>query len=192
MYHIQKKFRNEKRAKSGLLRGREFHMKDAYSFHKDVKDFEKFYEEVKEVYMRVFARLGLGADTVIADADGGAISDKNSHEFQTFLDIGEDTIVQDSSGYSYNLELASGVADEKNIDDAEEKMELIDSVPEIVTMEKMASYFKSPLWKMLKTVVYKTESGKYFSIVLRGDLDVNEIKVRKFVQKKYGENFEQA
>ncbi|MBS9784146.1 proline--tRNA ligase [Candidatus Gracilibacteria bacterium] len=192
VYHIQKKFRNEKRAKSGLLRGREFTMKDAYSFHTNIEDFEKFYETVKDVYMRVFDRLGLGADTVIADADGGAISDKNSHEFQTFLEIGEDIIVQDSSGYCYNLELASGVADEKNLDEETQKMELIDSISEIVTMEKMAEYFKSPLWKMLKTVVYKTESGKYFSIVIRGDLDVNEIKVRKFIAKKYGENFEQA
>lgn len=107
VYHIQKKFRNEKRAKSGLLRGREFIMKDAYSFHANIEDFDSFYEEVKRVYMNVFTRLGLGDDTVIADADGGAISDKNSHEFQTFLPVGEDIIVQDSSGYCYNLELAS-------------------------------------------------------------------------------------
>lgn len=89
-------------------------MKDAYSFHKDIADFDEFYEKVKEVYMSVFTRLGLGKDTVIADADGGAISDKNSHEFQTFLEVGEDIIVQDSSGYCYNLELAAGVPDDKN------------------------------------------------------------------------------
>lgn len=192
VYHIQKKFRNEKRAKSGLLRGREFHMKDAYSFHKDIEDFEKFYEEIKAVYMRVFDRLGIWADTVIADADGGAISDKNSHEFQTYLDIGEDIIVSDSSWYCYNLELASWVADEKNLEEKEEKMEFLDSIPEIITMEKMADYFEAPLWKMLKTVLYKTESGKYFSIILRWDLEVNEIKVRKFIQARYGEIFEQA
>lgn len=192
VYHIQKKFRNEKRAKSGLLRGREFHMKDAYSFHQNIEDFEKFYEEVKKVYMRIFDRLGIWEDTVIADADWGAISDKNSHEFQTFLDIGEDVIVSDSSWYSYNLELASGIADEKNTQDREEKMEFIDSTADIVTMKKMADYFKAPLWKMLKTVVYKTESGKYFSITLRWDLDVNEIKLRKFIQARYWEDFKQA
>jgi prolyl-tRNA synthetase len=167
VYHIQKKFRNEKRAKSGLLRGREFHMKDAYSFHADIEDFDTFYAEVKKVYMKVFTRLGLGADTVIADADGGAISDKNSHEFQTFTEIGEDVIVQDSTGYCYNLELASGIADEKNMSETENTMEYIDSDAEIVTMEKMAKYFAHPAWQMLKTVVYKTESGKYFSIVIR-------------------------
>jgi prolyl-tRNA synthetase len=192
VYHIQKKFRNEKRAKSGLLRGREFIMKDAYSFHANIEDFDVFYAEMKKVYMRVFDRLGIGADTVIADADGGAISDKNSHEFQTFLSIGEDVIVQDSSGYSFNLELASGVADAKNTDEVEKPMEYIDTVDDIVSMDKMTTYFAAPAWQMIKTVVYKTESGRFFSIVIRGDLDVNEIKVRKFVARKYGEGFAQA
>lgn len=186
VYHTQKKFRNEKRAKSGLLRGREFIMNDAYSFHSSVANFDRFYETVKEVYMRIYDRLGLGADTVIADADGGTISDKNSHEFQTFLPIGEDIIVQDSSGYCFNLELASGIADEKNISDAELPMEFVDSIPEIVTMEKMAEYFNAPLWQMLKTVIYKTENGEYFAIVIRGDLEVNEIKVRNFVKNYFG------
>ncbi len=158
VYHIQKKFRNEKRAKSGLLRGREFTMKDAYSFHANIEDFEVFYEEIKKVYMRVFDRLGIGADTVIADADGGAISDKNSHEFQTFLPIGEDIVVQDSSGYSFNLELASGIADVRNVDEAEKPMEYIDTIEDIVTMENMAKYFHAPLWQCLKTVIYKTAS----------------------------------
>ena len=133
-------------------------MKDAYSFHANIEDFEEFYENIKKVYMRVFDRLGIGADTVIADADGGAISDKNSHEFQTFLQIGEDIIVQDSSGYSFNLELASGVADEKNTSEEKREMEYIDTVADIVTMEKMTEYFHAPLWQCLKTVIYKTAS----------------------------------
>lgn len=192
VYHIQKKFRNEKRAKSGLLRWREFVMKDAYSFHATIEDFEEFYKWVIEAYNKVFERLGIWKDTVMADADGWAISDKNSHEFQTFLPIWEDIIVQDSSWYCYNLELASWVADEKNFDEEEEKMEIFESSPEIVTMEKMAEYFKSPLWKMLKTVVYKTDSGKYFSIMMRWDLEVNELKVAKLIRKKFGEEFVQA
>lgn len=186
VYHIQKKFRNEKRAKSGLLRGREFIMKDAYSFHRDIADFDLFYADIKKVYMRVFERLWLGSDTVIADADGGAISDKNSHEFQTFLPVGEDIIVQDSSGYCYNLELASGVPDDKNSSEAVLAMEYIDTIPEIVNMEKMTEYFKAPDWQMLKTVVYKLEaSGKYIAVAIRGDLDINELKLAKFVRKKY-------
>lgn len=190
VYHIQKKFRNEKRAKSGLLRGREFIMKDAYSFHKNITDFEVFYEDIKDVYMRVFMRLWLGNDTVIADADGGAISDKNSHEFQTFLEVGEDIIVQDSSGYSYNLELASWVPDDKNTWDTALTMEYIDSVPEIVNMEKMTKYFAAPDWQMLKTVIYKLEnSKKYIAVALRGDLDINEIKLWKYIKAKYNDTF---
>lgn len=192
VYQIQKKFRNEKRAKSWLLRWREFVMKDAYSFHADIKDFEEFYKGVIKAYNKIFDRLGIAKDTVMADADWWAISDKNSHEFQTFLPIWEDVIVMDSSGYCYNLELASWIADDKNISDPEEKMEIIDSVDDIVTMEKMASYFDAPLWKMLKTVVYKTDSGRYFSIILRWDLDVNELKVEKFIRKKFSEWFKQA
>lgn len=92
VYHIQKKFRNEKRAKSGLLRGREFIMKDAYSFHTDDAEFLEFYENAKKVYMRIFERLGIGSDTYICVADGGDFTDKYSHEFQTVLPIGEDEI----------------------------------------------------------------------------------------------------
>lgn len=192
VYHIQKKFRNEKRAKSWLLRWREFVMKDAYSFHATIEDFEEFYLWVIKAYNKIFERLWIWKDTVMADADWWAISDKNSHEFQTFLEIWEDTIVTDFKGYCYNLELASWIADLKNISEKEEKMEIFESIPEIVTMEKMAKYFDAPLWKMLKTVVYKTESWKYFSIIIRWDLEVNELKVEKFIGKKFGEKFVQA
>lgn len=188
VYHIQKKFRNEKRAKSGLLRWREFIMKDAYSFHADIADFEVFYENIKQVYTRCFENLGLWADTVIADADGWAISDKNSHEFQTYLEVGEDIIVSDSSGYCYNLELASWKPDNKNTSEIKNAIEYIDSVPEIVNMDKMRKYFDAPNWKMLKTVVYKLEkSGKYIAVAIRWDLDINEIKFRKFIAKKYSD-----
>lgn len=190
VYHIQKKFRNEKRAKSGLLRGREFIMKDAYSFHTNIEDFDEFYSNVKQVYLRCFERLWLWADTVIADADGGAISDKNSHEFQTYLEVWEDIIVSDSSGYCYNLELASWVPDAKNIDETEHTMEYLDSVPEIVNMEKMTKYFQTPSWQMLKTVIYKLEkSEKFIAVAIRGDLNINEIKLRKFIAEKYDETF---
>jgi len=190
VYHIQKKFRNEKRAKSWLLRGREFIMKDAYSFHASIEDFDAFYADVKNVYLRCFERLGLWADTVIADADGGAISDKNSHEFQTYLEVWEDIIVSDSSWYCYNLELASGIPDDKNTDEVEITIEYIDSVPEIVNMEKMTKYFNAPSWQMLKTVVYKLEtSGKYIAVAIRWDLDINEIKLRKFITEKYDDTF---
>ncbi len=97
VYHIQKKFRNEKRAKSWLLRWREFSMKDAYSFHANIEDFEKAYEIIKKAYLTIFNRLWLWKDTFIADADGWAISDKNSHEFQVKLEIWEDLIYKCSN-----------------------------------------------------------------------------------------------
>lgn len=94
VYQIQNKFRNEKRAKSGILRWREFLMKDAYSFHSSDKDFQKYYEWMKKVYLRIFSKLGLWEDTIIALADGWTFTDKFSHEFQVKTEIWEDTIYE--------------------------------------------------------------------------------------------------
>lgn len=91
VYQIQNKFRDEKRAKSGILRGREFLMKDLYSFHKDEKDLDEYYEKMKEVYRKIFERAGIGGDTYFTFASGGTFS-KYSHEFQTVTSAGEDTI----------------------------------------------------------------------------------------------------
>lgn len=91
VYQIQNKFRNEPRAKSGVLRGREFSMKDMYSFHTDEVDLNAYYEQVKEAYFKIYKRMGIGDRTVLTFASGGTFS-KYSHEFQTLCDIGEDTI----------------------------------------------------------------------------------------------------
>ncbi|MDD5146673.1 MAG: His/Gly/Thr/Pro-type tRNA ligase C-terminal domain-containing protein [Candidatus Pacebacteria bacterium] len=90
-YQFQVKFRNEARAKSGILRGREFPMKDLYSFHADEKDLDDYYEKVKAAYFKIYERVGLGEKTILTFASGGAFS-KYSHEFQTFCEVGEDTI----------------------------------------------------------------------------------------------------
>ncbi len=106
VYQIQTKYRNEKRAKSGLLRGREFLMKDAYSFHLDDSEFVEYYEGMKKVYMRIFDRLGIGQDTHITLADWGVFTDKYSHEFQTVLPIWEDDIyICDDCSVSHNKEV---------------------------------------------------------------------------------------
>jgi len=94
VYQIQNKFRNEKRAKSWILRWREFLMKDAYSFHSSNEDFEKYYEWMKEVYLNIFKRIGLWEDTIIALADWWTFTEKFSHEFQVKTEIGEDTIYE--------------------------------------------------------------------------------------------------
>lgn len=107
-YQIQTKFRNEARAKSGLLRGREFRMKDLYSFHRDAADLQKYYEEAKEVYMNIYRELGLGDDTFITVAGGGDFTKEFSHEFQTVTEAGEDVIYLDrKNNIAYNKEVVT-------------------------------------------------------------------------------------
>lgn len=108
VYQIQTKFRNEERPKSGLLRGREFRMKDLYSFHATKKDLDAYYENVKAVYLRIFERFGIGSDTVVALAGGGDFTKDYTHEFQTKCPAGEDTIYHDAANdVYYNSEVAS-------------------------------------------------------------------------------------
>lgn len=112
VYQIQTKFRNEPRAKSGLLRCREFRMKDLYSFHVDEADFKRFYDEAKIVYMDIFKEIGIGDDTMIALASGGDFTKDYSHEFQTRCENGEDTIYLDkATGIAYNKEVKPEGAD---------------------------------------------------------------------------------
>lgn len=107
-YQIQTKFRNEARAKSGILRGREFRMKDLYSFHKDEEDLKKYYEDAKKVYLNFFREIGLGDDTFITLASGGDFTKDFSHEFQTLCDAGEDLIYLDrKNNIAYNKEVVN-------------------------------------------------------------------------------------
>jgi len=124
-YQIQTKFRNEARAKSGLMRGREFRMKDLYSFHVSEADLNAFYEKAKESYQAIFAALGLGADTFITYASGGDFTTAYSHEFQTLLANGEDTIYLDrATGVAYNKEVVTD-EDAKKLGVDFSKMEII-------------------------------------------------------------------
>jgi prolyl-tRNA synthetase len=112
VYHIQTKYRNEPRVKSGLLRCREFRMKDLYSFHADEADLKRFYEEAKKVYLDIFEEIGIGKDTMIALASGGDFTKDYSHEFQTRCENGEDTIYLDKkTGIAYNKEVKPEGAD---------------------------------------------------------------------------------
>ncbi len=114
LYQIQSKFRNEARAKSGLLRGREFRMKDLYSFHTDEADLKRYYEIVKQKYNDIFAELGIGDRTFVTLASGGDFTDDFSHEFQTLLDTGEDEIYLDrKNNIAYNKEVVNKETEEK-------------------------------------------------------------------------------
>lgn len=115
VYQIQTKFRNEPRAKSGMMRTREFRMKDMYSFHTDEADLKRFYELAKDAYMTIYRRVGLEADTYIALASGGDFTKDYSHEFQTKCENGEDTIYMDrETGVAYNREVAPEDASDKD------------------------------------------------------------------------------
>lgn len=108
LYQIQTKFRNEARAKSGLLRGREFRMKDLYSFHKDQEDLMRYYESMKIVYANIFKDIGIGEDTFLTVASGGDFTSNFSHEFQTLTEAGEDLIYVDrKNNIAYNKEVVT-------------------------------------------------------------------------------------
>ena len=150
VYQIQTKYRNEKRAKSWLLRGREFLMKDAYSFHLTDEEFVKYYEGMKKVYMRIFERLDLLKDTYITLADGWVFTDKYSHEFQVVLPIGEDDIyICDNCGTSHNKE----VVDLENgfeCTACKSKDHRIEKASEVWNIFPLETKFTKPFWmKML-------------------------------------------
>lgn len=185
LYQIQTKFRNEPRVKSGLLRGREFRMKDLYSFHVSVEDFKKYYEKSKEVYFKVFERLGLKNDTVIVLASGGSFTDDYSHEFQTFCETGEDvTFYAKSKNIYYNREVAPSTAPKIEEKDKEmlPKKDVLGKG--IVGVQELADYLKIPIEKTTKTLIFETDDDRVIAAAVRGGYDINEDKLRKIVKCK--------
>lgn len=180
VYQFQTKFRNEKRAKSGLLRGREFKMKDAYSFHLTPEDFQKFFESMKNAYIRVYERLGIGHITVPVFSDGGEFTPNDSVEFQTFTPIGEDVIFFDEiKQVWYNKEIAPSKAPKYNYS-AEEKALEKHHLEWIIGVQSLIKQFNIPIEHSTKSLFYEKE-GKLILVVVRSDYDVNEIKLRKIV-----------
>jgi prolyl-tRNA synthetase len=184
VYQIQVKFRNEERPKSGLMRLREFIMKDLYSFHKDKNDLMNYYEKSKEAYKKVFERLGIGEVTVIALASGGDFTDNFSHEFQTFCEIGEDTLFYDETTDTYyNREVTPSKAPIKEIN--EEMLPREDVYGEgIVSVEKLVEFLNIPIEKTVKTLLYKDELNQVYAVAVRGDYDVSEEKLKKVLNVK--------
>lgn len=175
VYQIQTKFRDEKRPRFGLLRGREFIMKDAYSFHSTKDSLEDKYTEMMQAYSNIFSRLGLDFRAVIAD--GGTIGGDGTHEFMALSDIGEDTIAySDSSSYAANIEMA-----EVNVEYAKTKETLKDiekvDTPEQKTIAEVSDFLNIDPSKVIKTLIFKVD-GMLVVILCRGDHEINEIKLK--------------
>jgi len=173
IYQIQTKFRDEQRPRGGLLRVREFDMKDAYSFDTDEESLDDSYQAMVQAYKNIYARCGLPA--IMVEADSGAIGGKDSQEFILLADSGEDTVVIcPSCDYAANLEKAVFKKSTVAVDAPEDLEEV--HTPGVKTIEDLASFLDIPASKTLKAVFYMAD-GEVLVIAIRGDLEVNEIKL---------------
>ncbi|MCA1030108.1 proline--tRNA ligase [Bacillus timonensis] len=179
LYQIQTKFRDEKRPRFGLLRGREFIMKDAYSFHATHESLDDVYEKMFTAYSNVFTRCGLNFRAVIADS--GAMGGKDTHEFMILSDIGEDTIAySDSSNYAANIEMAPVVSNYVKSDEDLLPLTKVETSGKR-TIEEVASYLEVSTEKCIKTLLFKVDE-KYVLVLVRGDHEVNDIKIKNLLE----------
>ncbi|MFB1049538.1 proline--tRNA ligase [Paraliobacillus sp. JSM ZJ581] len=179
MYQIQTKYRDEKRPRFGLLRGREFIMKDAYSFHDSYESLDEAYELMYQAYSRIFSRLGLNFRAVIADS--GAMGGKDTHEFMALSDVGEDVIAfSDTSSYAANIEMAPTV---DSYQESEKKMLPLNKLatPNQKTMQEVADFIGHPLEQGLKTLLFKIDQS-FVLVLTRGDHEVNDVKLKNLYQ----------
>jgi prolyl-tRNA synthetase len=175
-YQIQTKFRDEIRPRFGVMRAREFMMKDAYSFHTSLASLEQTYAVMYQAYSNVFTRLGLEFRAVRADT--GAIGGDGSHEFHVLADSGEDGLAYcPNSDYAANVELAEALAPKQERADASQAMQLVDT-PKQTSCEDVAALLGVELTRTVKAIALIAE-GKFYLCLLRGDHNLNEIKVGK-------------
>jgi len=175
-FQIQTKYRDEPRPRAGLLRGREFLMKDAYSFHADRGDLQRFYEDCHHAYLRAFARCGI--DVVVVESDSGIMGGEGSHEYMLIADAGEDVLLTcPSCGYAANREVARTTLPAP--DGAPLPMEEVET-PGATTIEAVATYLDVGRERTAKAVFYEAD-GKLIFVVIRGDRSVNEIKLAELL-----------
>ncbi|MDR0846286.1 MAG: proline--tRNA ligase [Lactobacillales bacterium] len=178
VFQIQPKYRDEKRPRYGLLRGREFVMKDAYSFHDTEESLDKTYRDMESAYAKIFERCGLDFRGIIGDA--GAMGGSGSQEFMALAPIGEDTIVySDSSDYFANLEMATDLYEPSMSAAAENDLEKVET-PDAKTIAEVAAFFGVDENAVIKTVAYKADD-RIVLVLVRGGDEVNEVKVKNFV-----------
>ena len=180
-YQIQTKFRDERRPRFGVMRAREFLMKDAYSFHTDDGSLEQTYQLMHETYSRIFSRLGLDFRAVLADT--GAIGGNASHEFHVLADSGEDDIAFSSeSDYAANVELAEALAPAGERPAPTARMAVVET-PGQHAIDEVCAFLKIEPSQAVKTLLVKgAEEGSVVALVLRGDHELNEVKAEKLVQ----------
>jgi prolyl-tRNA synthetase len=175
VFQIQTKFRDEIRPRFGLMRTREFIMKDAYSFDADNAGLEVSYEAMRQAYHRVCQRIGFEYRAV--DADSGAIGGSGSQEFMVLAENGEDTILFcDTCDYAANQEQAESKLEQFEQDTEQRPMEAVLGEG-LIGVDVLADFLKLPVWKTTKTLIFEAD-GKIVAVMVRGDSDVNEIKVR--------------
>ncbi len=179
LYQIQTKFRDEKRPRFGLLRGREFVMKDAYSFHSNSESLDEVYEGLFKAYSNVFRRCGLNFRAVIADS--GAMGGKDTHEFMVLSDIGEDTIAySDTSDYAANIEMAPVEIKYAKSDSNPMVLEKVHT-PDQKSIEDVSSFLSVTDQDCIKSMLFKVDEG-YVLVLVRGDHEVNDIKVKNLLE----------
>jgi prolyl-tRNA synthetase len=183
LFQIQTKFRDEVRPRFGVMRSREFMMKDAYSFHASQESLQATYDDMYQAYSKIFSRMGLDFRAVLADT--GSIGGSASHEFQVLANSGEDDVVfSTSSDYAANIEFAEALAPTQSRAAATEEMHIVDT-PNAKTIAELVEQFNLPVEKTVKTLLVHAaeESGhKLVALLIRGDHELNEIKAEKLPQ----------
>ncbi|GAH67631.1 unnamed protein product, partial [marine sediment metagenome] len=174
LYQIQTKFRDEPRPRAGLIRVREFTMKDLYSFDTDENGLNQSYDKMLQAYQNIYTRCGL--PTLLVEADSGAIGGKESHEFMIITESGEDEIIYcDNCRYAANVDKAESI---KGKIEPEEPLPLEEvATPGVGTIEQVSDFLKVPKSHTLKAVFYIAD-GKLVFVVIRGDIEVNEVKLK--------------
>lgn len=178
LYQIQTKYRDEGRPRFGLMRGREFIMKDAYSFDRNEQELDQSYQKMYDAYCRIFTRLGL--DFTIVDADSGAMGGSGSQEFMVKSPVGEDGIAYcDMCGYAANYEKAQCVPQERSFAEGDYEMEKIHT-PNAHTIEELVEFLGAEAYQFAKTILYKAD-GRYIAAMVRGDREINEVKLKNLI-----------
>lgn len=180
LYQFSPKFRDEMRARGGLLRVREFIMKDGYSFDIDEKNFKIEYEKMKKVYTKIFNNLGL--KTSIVESDNGYIGGEYCHEFIVESEVGESKyFVSENQKYAAHEDVALFKKENKNKGEEAEPLKEINA-ERGVTMEDGVKFHNLPLWQQIKDVLFVDEKDRFILAIIRGDFDVNEVKLKNLVK----------